>query len=287
LVGNSVVFPNKLRKTFTTSGNTTLTGDGVGIAPQIYTVSANSLFDPDYSGAGHSPRYYDTLVGAASSNAPYGKYNVVSARLRVEFVNSGSAAAALADVGIFARPATVSTLDTSWEMYESPNAVAMALGSGYSDNGIRSLCVELDQKLMTKFQNSKDILDDVDNMGVYNGDPGMEILFDIMYIPLLTSSTNLIYVRWVLEQDAVLFTLNETVDSLTPPMRHPSVKSAPVESKDLQGAAILAAVAGQHPQGCFCDKCAKPETHEEHLAALRGVADRLLLKRGLNITSKQ
>lgn len=216
-IGNSLVFPNRLRKTFTTSGNTTLSGDGTGIVPPVYTISANSLFDPDYSGSGHSPRYYDTLVGASSSNAPYGKYNVVNAKLRVEFVNSGSAAAALSDCGVFVRPATVSTLDTSWEMYESPNAVALPLGSGYSDNGIRTLAVEIDSKLMAKLQNSKDLLDDVDNMGVYNGDPGMEILIDMYCIPLLASSTNLVYVRWVLEQTAELFTLNETVDSLPPP----------------------------------------------------------------------
>jgi hypothetical protein len=269
-VGNSVVFPNKLRKTFTTSGNTTLTGDGVGIAPVTYTVSANSLFDPDYTGTGHSPRYYDTLVGAASSNAPYGKYNVESARLRVEFVNSGSAAAALGDVGIFARPATVTTLDTSWEMYESENAVAMPLGSGYSDNGIRTLCVEIDKRLMAKLQNSKDILDDVDNMGVYNGDPGMEILFDMMFIPYLVSSTNLVYLRWTLEQDAVLWTLNETVDSSpAPPPRHPSIRcmsSLHTAPPATRGCAVPTTVANEavnrravgHPLGCYCSVCRQP-----------------------------
>jgi hypothetical protein len=43
----------------------------------------NSLFDPDLTGIGNQPRYFDTMCGASSGNAPYSSYRVSRARVRV------------------------------------------------------------------------------------------------------------------------------------------------------------------------------------------------------------
>jgi hypothetical protein len=47
----------------------------------------NSLFDPDYSGVGAQPRYYDALCAAAG---PYSKYRVLRSHVRVQFINVNS-----------------------------------------------------------------------------------------------------------------------------------------------------------------------------------------------------
>jgi len=54
---------------------------GVGGLAATHVFSCNALNDPDVTGSGHQPRYYDQLM------ATYNKYRVVGARIRVAFTN--------------------------------------------------------------------------------------------------------------------------------------------------------------------------------------------------------
>jgi len=60
---------------------------GIGVA---HFYRANSLFDPDQSGIGQQPRYYDTLVGDANTNAPYFQYCVLGTKAVVYLRNLSS-----------------------------------------------------------------------------------------------------------------------------------------------------------------------------------------------------
>jgi hypothetical protein len=52
----------------------------------------NSLFDPDFTGTGHQPRYFDQLCGGAG---PYSKYRVTHANVTVEFSSTTADAGVL------------------------------------------------------------------------------------------------------------------------------------------------------------------------------------------------
>lgn len=84
-----------------------------GAATAQYTYRGNSLFDPDYTGAGLQPRYFDTYA------AIYGKYRVFGSRITVDIINgSPSAAASLAVL-----PWTDVVTFTSWpQVSELPEA---------------------------------------------------------------------------------------------------------------------------------------------------------------------
>lgn len=47
----------------------------------LLTFSGNSLFDPNISGVGSQPRYFDTLCGVTSGSAPYGQYCVLATKV--------------------------------------------------------------------------------------------------------------------------------------------------------------------------------------------------------------
>ena len=57
-----------------------------GTARSQYTFRGNSLFDPDYTGTGHQPRYFDQYAEV------YSKYKVLSSSIVVELINGGGAA---------------------------------------------------------------------------------------------------------------------------------------------------------------------------------------------------
>lgn len=76
-----------------------------GTAVASYVFRGNSLFDPDYTGTGHQPRYYDQLTPI------YGRYKVLASGITVEMINgSGNSGA------IFAiTPNTEIITFTSWQ----------------------------------------------------------------------------------------------------------------------------------------------------------------------------
>lgn len=85
-------FPPRLRRTlrYVQTGSKDVANFGLGT--QIFR--ANSLYDPDFSGTGHQPNGYDTLLAA------YNHYTVVRARITVTLraPNTGSG---LFEPGVF------------------------------------------------------------------------------------------------------------------------------------------------------------------------------------------
>lgn len=56
---------------------TTIIGGGA-----VYqTYAGNGMHDPDITGTGHQPRYYDTLVGSTDGVGPYNKYCVYASKI--------------------------------------------------------------------------------------------------------------------------------------------------------------------------------------------------------------
>lgn len=70
-------FPTDLRTTLKYSDVITLTSTGNAVASYVFRM--NSLFDPDFSGTGHQPYYFDQLA------ALYSRYCVIGSKLTATF----------------------------------------------------------------------------------------------------------------------------------------------------------------------------------------------------------
>lgn len=66
-----------------------------GAASNAYVFSANGLYDPDITGAGHQPMGYDQLM------ALYEHYTVTNARITVSFVNESTTENAYVGIAMF------------------------------------------------------------------------------------------------------------------------------------------------------------------------------------------
>jgi len=79
------VFPQRLRRTLRYVDWVNLTSTSGGQA--YYQFRANSLFDPDLSGTGHQPRFFDQLC---ASVGPYQTYRVHGISARLVFLPTGA-----------------------------------------------------------------------------------------------------------------------------------------------------------------------------------------------------
>lgn len=75
-------YPDKLVTKLRYCDTLNVTGAVNVIGANVFRM--NSLFDPDLSGTGHQPMYYDQLCGAVGT-APYSRYRVLSSKMTVSF----------------------------------------------------------------------------------------------------------------------------------------------------------------------------------------------------------
>ena len=77
--------------------------------PYTYLYSINSLYDPNVTGTGNQPRFFDTLCGSNGGAAPYQQYRVYASKIEVTFIPTGSDSVTmrgLVGIGLFNTTAT-------------------------------------------------------------------------------------------------------------------------------------------------------------------------------------
>lgn len=110
--------------------------------PAIYAFSANSLFDPNKTGFGEQPRYFDQLA------ALYGIYTVYGSKATVTFMNYGTTGSDENVLGIEVGDeynVTRSLVD----MVELPNIKTSYMGPSTGSQGVKTLSAKWSLKRFT------------------------------------------------------------------------------------------------------------------------------------------
>lgn len=140
-IGNDYGFPDKLVTTLRYVDTIRLTG-AAGV-PGANTFRMNSLNDPDLSGVGHQPMYYDQLCGA-SGTAPYSRYRVLGSKITVKYMIENAPSLAAANLGpvlVGLQTGTTSGLfgANASALLEASGSVWTYLGDKSGGNNVKTL----------------------------------------------------------------------------------------------------------------------------------------------------
>jgi len=190
--------------------NTTFSLASVVGSTAVNVFRLNSLFDPDETNAGHQPRFFDTLCGADTTSAPYGKYRVVSAKIKVQFMNTNSSVTSIGYTGVHIRSDDSAVITSDLYVPELPNTSykMMNVSTGISNFQKVQRTVS-----MKKILGVKDMKDAENTAAAYNQSPADVVYADVFYYPRDQSSSPTIYCDCMIEFNIQFFDQNLPVAS--------------------------------------------------------------------------
>lgn len=122
-------FPDKLTMTHRYVERVTLT-NAAPSAVQTGHFSCNGLYDPNTSGTGHQPIYFDQLT------AIYDQYCVILSKIKITFTNTGTVPCY---AGVFLNDDTAMTGTTYYDASEQSNSKIVLLGARDSGSATRTI----------------------------------------------------------------------------------------------------------------------------------------------------
>lgn len=111
--------------------------EGAAQGGAFYVYTPSSLYDPNNSGGGHQPMYFDQLC---TSLGPYLKYRALSTVAKLHFVNTSNT---VVWTGAFVSPSLTTPASTS-QFYEKPGASVFALQGAGGYQSQKTLTIKID-----------------------------------------------------------------------------------------------------------------------------------------------
>jgi len=192
-------FPDKLMATLKYREYISLTST-TGIL-QNYHFSANGLYDPNITGTGHQPMFFDQYM------ALYNHYHVIGSKIKVTFLNSGSAGQASA-VGVYLNDDST-TLSTTYTAFsEQPNVAMKIMGIGATDD--REV---INYKYSAKKTFGGTVMSNNALRGSVSANPTEAVNYNVFLQTLDSLTTNTLFVWVELEYIAVFTELKDFAQS--------------------------------------------------------------------------
>lgn len=202
--GNDFGFPDKLRTRLRYCDQFQL---GTGVTNWVYRF--NSLYDPDLSGTGHQPRYFDQLCAA---NGIYSKYRVLGAKAKITFSEFTPSVPTTVNVGpvlAYAETSNSSSLayGTASDVMEGSGAKYTVLQDKAGGNNVKTLT----QTFSVERDCGVNATDDTVS-ALYNNNPGNSVFLHFGKIDL-GAQASIVNVFVEIEYYAEFYQRNEIAGS--------------------------------------------------------------------------
>lgn len=193
----SDVFPFSMYKVFTyNSDRMKFTQTSTDICPPAQQYRGNSCYDPDFSGIGSQPRWFDTLCGASAQSAPYQRYTVHASKIKITIWQdpvlggaTGSVAGIMAVYPFNGVPGFANQAGNLKELTERENTKLVHVGNA---NSSRPLTLKAFCKTRTIWNGAKPSADD-DFSALYDQNPLNQWSWNIQginVIPVIGGATS-------------------------------------------------------------------------------------------------
>lgn len=197
-IGSTVGYPRTLKFKHKYVDTVRLNFSGLGAVAQ-YRVRCNGLFDPDQTGTGHQPAYFDNL------SSIYNYYSVIGSKIKWTIVPNGIVAQPPYRVITFINDDTTAPVQN---VMEETNRSQTRLCQG----GINPDKITLYQKWSAKKQFGTGLLANPDFQGTSAADPTQQNHFEISIANLnngIVSDGIDVWVRFEVEYIAVWYDLKD------------------------------------------------------------------------------
>lgn len=206
-------FPREFFTKLTYGENRVLTCTSGAIT--TYQYAMNDCFDPNVTGTGHQPRFFDTLCGADNTSAPYQRFQVYKAKITVTSTQTSSPDTVSGGnmvVGLIATPNSSIGIPTSIdEMIERNDAKYYGLTYLNANRGQVKNSKWADVANVLGLRRIEDGGDDT--TGTYAVSPALRPCFTIFQQPMDTSGTGTLIHQVQLEMWVRFYYMNDVSDS--------------------------------------------------------------------------
>lgn len=147
-------------------------------------IRANSCYDPDYTGTGHQPRFFDQLM------AMYGKAYVVASTAYIRAMNAGTSNQQPVDLSIYLHEDAAYTSgmtqyrDAVESKYRKGGPITLGTPTSQHDSNTQWLVSHFNAK---KFFNLKQIVGDVHYASSASGNPDRECFHQVLLRHVLSN----------------------------------------------------------------------------------------------------
>lgn len=215
---NSIGFPQRMFHTFTYSGANQKLIQTVNDVPVYQQFRGNSMYDPDSSGLGSQPRWYDTYLGANGGSQPYRTCTVLGSKITVTIFQDPTLTGTSGSVAgvVFISPTAGGATTAPSSLKEVQERAFVRWRNVGNANSSKPLVLKHFAKTKALFQGVNPLMAPDDFQHPYNNNPASQWFWNVGIVNVIEGTGINLFSCWIttrIKYYCMMSTLNDVSDS--------------------------------------------------------------------------